>query len=637
MIRFLQQDKGKKIFAGIVVFFLVISMVMYLGGSFTDAGSAPTAGVYANVAGEQITVQQVADSARRMGRRVFPNGTPEFVLPELNKRAADQLVVQAALMAEAQRMGLKVTDEELKAELRQGQMGKQFFPDGNFIGQQQYTAFVQSTFNMTVANFEKSVKSDLLMRKLISVVQGAAAVTDDEVQKEYQKQNVKVKLDYAVLTTQDLAKKVPISQTELKAYFDRNKAQFASQIPEHRKARYVVVDPSSVTVQVTEDDYKRAFSQRQEEFRQAEQVDVRHILVKTEAEALDIKKKLEAGAKFEELAKKHSEDPGSKDNGGLYKGVVRNQMVPEFDKVAFSLAKGKISDPVKTSFGYHVLRVDAHREAALRPLEEVKPQLEAGIRAEKSASQLDSIANKVYEAARKEGLDKAAAANGLKVIQTDYFAQGAALPGVGNSQAFMQQVFSIKAKSPVEKIALEQGVAVAEVTDVKPASTINPTFEEQRARIESLYRNERASTMLTAKTQELADRAHSLNNLKQAAKEMGATVKTSELVTPGSQVPDLGAMSGPASVAFNMKPGQISDAIVQGPTGAVVSIVQRQEPTADEFTKQKEQLKQTLVQQKRMQLLETFAETVRSRMAKNGDIQINAAEEKRLMGALSRS
>lgn len=637
MIRFLQQDKGKKVFAGIVVFPLIIGMVAYLGGAFTDAGAADTAGIYANVAGEKITVQQIADSARTMGRRVFPNGTPEFVLPELNKRAADQLVVKAALMVEARRMGLKVTDEELKTELRQGEIGKQIFPNGNFIGQEQYTSFVQNYANMSVANFENLIKSDILMRKLITLVQAGAAVSDEEVQKEYQKQNVKVKFDYAVLTTQDLAKKVPITETELKAYFERNKAQFAIQVPEQRKARYVVIDPANLTVQITEDDYQRAFSQRQEEFRQQEQVDVRHILVKTEAEAQDIKKKLEAGAKFEELAKKQSQDPGSKDNGGLYAGVVRNQMVPEFDKVAFSLAKGKISDPVKTSFGYHILRVDAHREASLKAMEQVKPELEAGLRAEKNSAQVETLATTIYNAARKEGLDKAAAAQGLKVIATDYFGQGASLPGVGNSQAFMQQLFSLAAKSPPEKIALDQGYAVAEVVEVKAGSTVNPAFEQQRARVESLYRNERASTMLNAKTQELADRAHSLNNLKQAAKELGATVKTSELVTPSSQVADLGSMSGPAAVAFGMKPAQISDAIILGPTGAVVSIVQRQEPSADEYTKQKDQLKQSLTQQKRMQLVETFAEAVRSRMAKEGDIQINALEEKRLMGALSGS
>jgi peptidyl-prolyl cis-trans isomerase D len=130
----------------------------------------------------------------------------------------------------------------------------------------------------------------------------------------------------------------------------------------------------------------------------------------------------------------------------------------------------------------------------------------------------------------------------------------------------------------------------------------------------------------------LADRAHSLNNLKAAAKEFGATVKTSELVTPASQIADLGSMSGPASVAFSMKPGQISDAVVLGRNGAVLAVTQLQEPSPAEFEQKREEIRENLVQRKRMEMLEAYAESVRTRMQKAGDIQINATEQKRLLG-----
>ncbi len=637
MIRFLQNDQGKKVFAAIVVFPLIIAMVMYLGNAFTDSNSADASGLYANVAGEHITSQQVADAANRQARERFPNGVPDMFRPYLQRQAADNLVMQAALIAEAKRMGLKVTDQELVDEMKQGELGKILFPGGKQIPHDQYLNWVQSNTGLSAAAFEREMKNRMLLQKLISVVQGAVAVPDSEVLKEFQRQNVKAKFDYAVISAEELMKKVPVTDTELKAFFERNKATFETTVPEQRKARYVVIDPNAMQVNITEDDYKRAYGLRQDQFREPESVDVRHILVKTEAEALDVKKKLEGGAKFEVLAKQVSTDPGSKDNGGLYKDVVRNQMVPEFDKVAFSLPKGKISDPVKTSFGYHVLKVDEHRDARLKPMEQVKGELETAIRAEKAGSQMESLANTIQNEARSQGLDAAAAKHGIKVITTDFFTQTSSLPGAGNAPQFMQELFTLKPKGQPEKIALGQGYAVAEITEAKAASRLSPTLEEARARVEQQFRNERATSMLNAKTQELADRARSLNNLKAAAKELGATVKTSELVSPASQVPELGAMSGPAGIAFTMKPGQISDAVVLGRNGAVLAVTERQEPTPVEFEKTRDRVKDSLVQRKRMAMLEAYAESVRSRMQKEGDIKINATEQKRLFGPLAGS
>jgi len=460
-------------------------------------------------------------------------------------------------------------------------------------------------------------------------------VPDAEVQREYQKQNVKVKFDYAVLTMEDLMKQIPVNDTELRAFYDKNKARFENSIPEQRKARYVIIDTAKIPVQISDEDYQRAYKQREETYRLPEQVDVRHILVKTKEEADKVKKELDAGGKFEALAKKYSQDPGSKDNGGLYSGVERGKMVPEFDKAAFSLPVGKISDPIQTSFGYHILRVDARHEARVKPLNEVKGELEQTIHAEKAAAQAESLATAIVTEARTGGLDKAAAKNGLNVVTTDYFNQTASLPGIGGNPQFMQALFQAKPKSPADKIALPQGFAIAEVVDVKPPST--PTFEAARTQVEQQFRNERAAEMLGKKTEELADKARSSKDLKRAAKEMGATVKTSELVSPSGQVPDLGAMSGPAAVAFDMSQGQISGPISSGRNGVVLAVTEKQEPSSADYAKQQDQVRQTLLQTKRGEVMNLFVEKLRQRMEKDGTIKINAQEAKRLMGSAASS
>ncbi|MCU1286904.1 MAG: PpiC-type peptidyl-prolyl cis-trans isomerase [Acidobacteriales bacterium] len=636
MIRFLQNPtKTRKVVLALILGFVIVSMVAYLGQAFTSNG--PTAqGVYATVAGEPVTTMQVSQSARRIAQqRLQGQAVPEQYMPIFQKQAAEQLIMQASLVSEANRMGLKVSDQELRDELQQGNFARELFPNGNFIGEAGYTNFIANAFQMDVPTFERIMKQDILVNKLRSIVEGGVGVPDAEVQREFQKQNVKVKFDYAVLGVEDLAKQVQVNDTELRAYYDKNKARYQNSIPEQRKARYIVVDASKVPVQITEDDYKRAYAQRQDTFKEEEQADVRHILVKTKEEADKIKKELEAGGNFDVLAKKYSQDPGSKDNGGLYKGVTKGKMVPAFDKATFTQPVGKLSDPVQTDFGFHIIRVDARREARVKPLNEVKPELEKAIRAEKSATQVDSLANAIVTEARTSGLDKAAAKNGLNVITTDFFDETKTLPGIGSDPQFMQAMFLSHPKSPAEKIQIPQGFAIAEVIDSKPPAT--PTFEQAKSKVETEFRNERAGGMLAKKIEELADKARSMKDLNKAAKEVGATVKTSELVSPSGQVAELGAMSGPAAVAFDMSPGQISGALAIGQKGAVIALKEKQEPSSADYAKQQEQLRQQLTQRKRGEVMQLFAENLRQRMQKDGSIKVNAQEEKRLFGSLAGS
>jgi peptidyl-prolyl cis-trans isomerase D len=486
-----------------------------------------------------------------------------------------------------------------------------------------------------VKNFETAVKRQMLLSKLQNVVTGGVTVSDKDVLDAYQKQNVKVKFDYAVLTTSDLMKQVPVTDAELRAYYEKNKASLTNTIPEQRKIRYVAIEPSKLNVQITEQDYKTAYEARKQEFSNPEEIDVRHILVKTEEQARDIKKQLDGGAKFDVLANKYSEDPGSKENGGLYNNIPRGQFVKEFEEVAFAQAIGKVSDPVKTNFGFHLIRTEARRQAGVKPLEAVKKELEAGLRPAKQQAEADHIAAEIAKIAKENGLQAAAAKHGLNVVTTGFIARTASLPGVGSSQQFMQAAFSRPAASGPEKVNTEQGAAVLEVVEVKPPAT--PTFEEAKAQLDNQFRGERAQQMLAQRTQELADRSRAYNDLRKAAKEIGATVKTSDLVAPSAQVPDLGSLSdGPGQVAFNLQKGQISGPLSTGQNGVVIKLLERQEPPAADFDKQKDQIRAQLLDAKRNEVIQLYAEQLRDRMVKQGRIQINEREQERLFGGAGR-
>ncbi|PYX18289.1 MAG: peptidylprolyl isomerase [Acidobacteria bacterium] len=655
MIRFLQTPGPmKKIVLGGLLLIICAAMVITLvpGGVGSAFGfGAPPRGVVARVGGEDVTTLEVQREARQMLRQQMPKAGAQaaMLLPFFASRAADNLINRKVLLVEAERLGLRVNDEELRDELQHGRYAQVFFPDGKFIGQDEYEARLRQA-DISVPEFEQEVKSEILFDKLRNLVTASAAVTDAEVRKEFERRNTKVKFDYAVLRKDDLLKSIHPSDTELKAFYERNKVTYNNSIPEKRKLRYVVLETAKVEAQtqVTPDDLQAYYDQHRDEFRVPEQVNVRHILIKTplpgpdgkvdtkgaeeaRKKAEDVLKQIKAGGNFAELAKKCSEDPGSAKNGGSLGWIGKGRTVPEFEKAAFSLPKGGTSDLVQSSYGFHIIHVDDKQDAHLKTLDEVKDQIQSVIKQQKAARAADSLASALLTQARTAGLDKAAATRDLQVISTDFVSRTESLPGIGNSPEFMNAAFEQREKSPPDQVQLPQGVVVYEVTAIKPPAT--PTFEEIRSRVETEFKNERVAALLSQKTKELSDRAKAEHDLKKAAKEVGATVKTTDFVLPDGQVPDLGNLSGPAAVIFSMKPGEISGPIENGNIGAVLSLLEKQEPSAQDFAAKKDQIRDSLLQGKQQELFGLFVQNLREQMQKSGKIKINEDE----MKSLSRS
>ena len=186
-------------------------------------------------------------------------------------------------------------------------------------------------------------------------------------------------------------------------------------------------------------------------------------------------------------------------------------------------------------------------------------------------------------------------------------------------------------KSPPDEASSSQGIVIYQLLAVKPAAT--PSFEEIKSRVEDEFKNERSNVLLTQKAQELSDRAKAEHDLKRAAKELGATMKTSDLVAPEGQVPEVGSMSGQAAVAFTMKPGEITGPINNGSDASVLQILQLEQPSEAEYTAKKDQIRDQLLQQKQQERFGLFVSNVVDQMTKAGKIRRNDDELK----ALSRS
>jgi peptidyl-prolyl cis-trans isomerase D len=642
MIRILQQDNRiTKIIFAVIIGFAVVTMVITLVPGIFDNATANEAGVFATVKQPGYFGRVLGDSTpikmtevnQLAGRQLQQQHLPDFLLPYMSQRAGQILVQRAILKHEADRLNLQVSDDDLRRELQTGPFAQYLFPNGQYIGDDAYMNFVQSAFQTSRADFESQVKSDMELNRLQALITGGVTVSDAAVRDAYREQGTKVKFDYAVITSDDLRKTINPTDAELQEFFKQSAAKYASAAPETRKIEYVAFDASNLPggkPQVTDADVQAYYNQHQDQYAVKEQVKVRHILIAApagdskadaaaKAKAEDILKQIKAGGNFADLASKNSDDPGSKTQGGELGWMDRGKTVPEFDKAAFTLAPGQTSELVKTQFGYHILQVEEKKEAHQRPLAEVKAEILPVLEQQKAGAAEQTFASQLAADAKKNGMDKAAAARGLHAVTTDFVAKDGVIAGLADGAPLLTQAFSVTKGADPAPVSTGDGFAVFQVVDIKPAHA--PEFEAYKDHILNDYRDQKVPQLLTEKLNKLDDRAKVLNDLRKAAAEMNVPVKTSDLVGKDGQVPDLGAMNGAASVAFTLPKGMVSGPINTGRVGAVLTVVDKQEPTAEEITKNFAQTKEQLLGQQREEIFRVYLGNVTEKYEKGGAVR----------------
>jgi len=645
MIRFLQQDnKTIKIMFGVIIGAACISMVIYLvPGLMSDNSVGTNSAVYATVrepgawgrlfgASTEIKTDDVAKLAQR---QLQQQHYPDFLLPYMMQRSGQVLVQRAMLKQAADRLHLEVSDEDLRRELRTGPFAQYLFPNGQYIGDDNYINFVQTAFGTTRSDFETQVKDDMELQRLQALVTGGAAVSDAAVREAYLVQGVKVKFDYAVVSLEELKKTITPSDAELQGYFKQNAAKYATAVPETRKIEYVTFDASKTPggkAAVSDADVQAYYSGHAAQYKTEEQVKTRHILIASKAgsdaatdaaakaKAQDVLKQVQAGGNFAALAKKYSDDPGTKDKGGELVLMPTASLDPAYGKAAMALNPGQTSGLVKSAFGYHIIQTEQKQAAGVKPLAEVKDTIVKTLEQDKQGGALQSYGTELAAEAKKNGLEKTAAAHGLKVVTTDYVEKNAAIGGVSDSAAMLAQAFAAEKGAAPAAVSTGDGYAVFAVLDVKSAHA--PEFAAYKAHVLDDYRDQKAPELLQTETTKLDARAKELNDLKKAAAELKIPVKTSDLVGEDGQVADLGAMNGPGAAAFKLAKGAISDAINAGQTGVVLTVTDKQEPTADDIAKNFDTTREQLLSQQREEIFSVFMGTLTDKYEKGGGVRL---------------
>jgi peptidyl-prolyl cis-trans isomerase D len=649
MIRFLQNNNRmtKAIFV-VIIGVVSVGMVVYLIPGLTGQGSS-SADTYATVyphwysrylsSGEAVSQEKVEKIARQQLAQQHIPDNPIYV-NMLESRVGQQLVQQQVLLAEAEKLGISATDDDVRHFLHQGQFGEFLFPKGEYIGDDRYAEFISRQFNMSREQFEGEVKDEIIIHRLESLITGGVTVGDQEVKDAYRKSNIKIKFDYAVLSSDDLRKTINPSDSDLEGFFKRNAARYATAVPEERKVAYFAFTPNDLpggVPQPSQQEIQAYFNAHQTEYSTPEQARSRHILItvpagadaKTDAvakaKAEGILKQIQGGANFADLAKKYSEDPGSKDKGGELPFAQRGTMVPEFDKAIFSQ---KIGDTqiVKSQFGYHIVQVEERQPAHQQAINEVLPTIQATLIRQKEADAEENFAHTLTSEAIKNGLDKTAVAHHLQLVTTPPFNHQGVIASLPDGSQLIGKAFDSKVGDPPQFAPTGEGYAVFQVTGINAAHA--PAFADWKSHVLEDYRDQELPTLLATKTQELADHAHNMNDLAKAAKAVNATVKTSDLVGPGDQVPDLGQVSQVAPQLLDLAVGSTSGPINAGRTGVVAKIVDKQEPSADEIAKNLDQTRDEMLQQRRREAFGVFVSSTMDDYKKNKRIGYNPKLQK---------
>ncbi len=619
---------GVRIILGAVVGVLGLGMLLYLvpQGPNSDAESGD---VVAKIGGDQtVTLAEVRQQLSEIERR---NQVPKPLEGLYARQILSQLVYTKEVQYEANRLGIKVTNEEIADRVRQ--YLPTAFNGGNPVGMDQYAQQVQQRFGMAVPAFEDQIKQLLLEEKFRRLVTDGISASPAELQEQFRYQNEKVKLDYALIKPEDLEAKITPDEAEIKAAYEKRKSQY--QIPEKRVAEYGLVDLTKLrqNVQISDDDLKAKYQRDIQQYEVPNRVHVEHILFMTvgkpDAEVDEIKKKAEdvlkqvkKGAKFEDLAKKYSEDPGTKDKGGDLGFIVQGQTVPEFEKVAFSLQPGNVSDLVKTQYGFHIIKVLAKETAHTKPFDDVKDSIRAPMMLTKTDEDASKIADQLAAAIRKSNrtpLADLARDFHLEVAQTRAVAATDPLIELGNSSEAKDTIFRLREGEVSQPIRTDRGYVVLSLKQVIPAH--QASLDEVRDKIVVSLKQEKAQELARQKADELAKRIKNGEKFDAAAKALGLDPKTSDDFSRAGSIAGVGS-GKQLSAAFNMKAGEVSAPQNIGTNWLIYRVESKIEPNPADFEKQKKDLGDQVLNDKRGLAYEAFRSGLEQRLKQEGKLKL---------------
>jgi peptidyl-prolyl cis-trans isomerase D len=626
---FRRRDTAVRYLLGGVLIMIAFSLVVTLIPGFGSGNPGDDRNdTVAKIGDDTITVRDAITSIQNVMRR---QNVPPSAVKSLVDNFLDSMISSRVMALQATNLGLGLSDKDLAETIRS--RVPQLFPNGQFMGREAYEAFLAQN-GMNVTEFELNVRRSIAVERMGKMIEDSVMVTDAELMADFKASNEKVKIEYLSLGEDAFRSTVQLSDADLKAAYDREPGAY------NHSVRYsyslLVLDEARTAslFPVNDNDLRQLYQSKQEEFRLPERVKVRHILLKTtgkapaelpkvETAAADVLKQVKAGGNFAELAKKYSEDDGSKVNGGDLGYIVRGQTVKEFETSAFSLKPNEISNLVKSEFGYHIIQVLEKQEPHVQPFEEVRERLKAEINKDaatskmmanadaarseliKSPSQLDSIATKFAGTALR----------GDKVDQRHNF------PELGAAPEVFSALLALKKGEVGNPISLPNGkVAIPILRDTHPVERM--TFEEAKDVIRTNVTAQRATELFVQKFAALTTAAKAPGaDFAQLAKTYNAETKTPDAFGRSGFVEGLGAASAFAE-AFTASPGAVLGPVSVDRKRVFFRVKERTEADLTKFAAERSAIVDRLRQKKARERVDLYEAGLLEELVRKGTVKI---------------
>ena len=617
----LMRKHAKSWVINVIIAAIAIVFVFWGAGSFRNQAPAKVA----TVNGEPISMAQYQETYRRLleaTQNQFKGFLNDELLQAMNlkQRALDSLIEERLLVQQAALMGVKVVEEDLQAEIAQTPL---FQVDGRF-NKSQYVTML-SRFGYTPADYEDLVRRGQLSRKVIGLIAGSAKVSEAEVADYYHFSRDQADLEFVLFKAESYRDQVKPTEEDIKNYYEKNKEQY--RIPAKVQVDYMVFRPGDfeADVKVADDEIADYYELNLDKYDRPEQAKARHILFKVPAEATPeqdqtakamaedvLKKAREDGADFAQLAKLYSEGPTA-EKGGDLGWFTREQMVKEFADAAFAAKPGEVVGPVKTQFGYHVIKVEEHKEAGRLPLEEVKEQIKKQLVAEKAALASVDRAEQVYEEIGLSHDFEGVAKNmNLSVIRTGFFSLEDVNTEMGLDDKFNQMALSLKKGEISTLVEGKNGYYILKAVD-RQESYI-PELAEVTGAVGENVAQEQALEMAGQAAEAFLVKAGQEGGWGQAVQEAGLEVLDTGPFTRSGQVPKIGMNQQLVEDVFTLKPGGLGKSAYQGTSGYYAVRLKEQIPaTEEDFAKQKESLTESLKQNKGKEYIDQWLEAVKAK------------------------
>lgn len=602
---------------------IIIVFIFFYG--FGSRRGAKELAIVALVSGQKITRRQYDEAYQNLlafTRSIYKRSLSEEEIKQLRQKALDDLVDRTLMLQEAGRRGLKVGSEEVKREIA---TTPAFQAEGVF-NKELYLRQLAAR-RMTPSEYERAVRMELLISKLADVVQNTTKLTEKELLDLYRLENERVGLKILKLNALDLENQAEVSPEEAQKYYETTKEAY--KVPTRVKIRYLSFDPERYgeEVGIKPEEIDEFYRLNEDRFMQGKRVRARHILIEAKGEkggkteenargrAEEIRKRIEEGEDFSQLAQELSQDAASSSKGGDLGYFERGQMVKDFEEAAFSLKPGELSPVVRTPRGFHIIKVEDLQEERLKPLEKVRDVIEEELKVGRAEELAEEEARRAIGQIYRSGdLVGYAEKNGLSIQETGFFSEGEPIEGIGINRDFGDTALLLKKGEVSPVISLGKRYLILQLAERKESYL--PAFKEVEEKVVRLVRRQKAKEMAREKAEGLLKELATGASMDQVASREGLAIEKTGLFTRRSGfIGKIGFSEELVKEAFSLTPESPfpKKAYGIGNSYFVVALEEREEIEQEKFQSQKEKIRERLLAQKRGERIRLWLKGLKER------------------------